>query len=267
MPWPPMRSAQDELMSSLSESQGAVARALVAGATLSADQLLGGSNPLRRLAIHQRHFEASLTAALVQKFPACAWLTSPELVAAAARAFAHAHPPRQPCIAEYGPEFPEFLAAFYGAATWPPLRSFAELELAAGRASIAVDRPPLAWSALADLGAGRLTDARLVLQPGLAYVASRWRIDEVMTAYLRGEAPYAPGGGDTFVEVRGARGDLSLTRLDRTTYAFRAGLASATLGDAAEGALELDGGFDAGAALRALVAAGFVISVRTHEEG
>ena len=253
-------------MRSLAELQSDVAQALVAGAALPASRFVGGANPLRRLAIHQRHFDASLTAALVQKFPACAWLASPELVAAAARAFVHAYPPRRPCIAEYGRDFPAFLAAFDGTAAWPALRSFAELEWAVGQASIAVDRPSLTWAALAGFGAERLADARLVLQPDLAYFASRWRVDEVMRAYLHGDARCAPSADETFVEIRGARGELSLTRLDRATYTFRASLTNATIGEAAEGALELDRDFDAGTALRALVAAELVVAVLAEQE-
>jgi uncharacterized membrane protein YphA (DoxX/SURF4 family) len=187
-------------------------------------------------------------------------------VAAAARAFAHAHPPRKPCIAEYGREFPAFLAGFDGATGWPALASFGELEWAVGQASIAVDAPPLSWPTIGSVGAERLAVARLVLQPGLAYLDSRWRVDDVMRSYLRGEAPHAPSAYDTFIEIRGARGELKLTRLDRATYAFRAALESATIGEAAERALDRDGDFDAGAALRALVTAGLVTAVRAERD-
>jgi hypothetical protein len=251
---------------SLAELQRDIARALVEGAELPAHPLVGGAQPRRRLAIHRRHFAASLAAALLQKFPACAWLTGAELIAAAAQAFVRAHPPRRPCIAEYGREFPVFLGAFDGAAARPELQSFAELEWAAGRASIAVDATPLAWPTLASLGVERLAAARLVLQPAVAYAASRWRIDDTLGAYLRGEPPHTPSAGQTYVEIRGARGELSLTRLDRATHAFRAALAGATIGAAAEDALEIDARFDVGAALHALVAAGLAIAVRTDEE-
>jgi hypothetical protein len=249
----------------LAEIQEALAKALVSGARVAAAHFVGGTDPARRLAIHERHYVTSLTAALAQKFPACAWLTSGDLMAAAARAFVRARPPGRPCIAEYGREFPEFLAGFAAAGAWPFLPSFAALEWHVALASIAVDAPSLEWASLAGLGAERLLDARFELQPGLGYLAAPWDVAELMTAYLRGAAPFAAARARTFIEIRGARAELSLARLDGATYTFRAALAAgARLGDAATGALEIDAKFDAGAALRMLVAAGLAIGATTE---
>jgi hypothetical protein len=248
----------------LAEIQEAVSQALVSGTRPMTVGLVGGANPLRRLAVHERHFVTSLTAALAQRFPACAWLTNADVVAGAARAFVRARPPRRPCIAEYGREFPEFLADFAAAGAWQFLRWFAELEWRVGHASIAVDMPPLEWTSLAGLGAERLLDARLRLQPGLGYLAAPWDVADLMTAYLRGAAPFAPTAAHTYIEIRGARGELSLVSLDAATHTFRAALAaSGTIADAATGALEVDGTFDAGRALRRLVAAGLATGVVT----
>jgi hypothetical protein len=246
---------KDAAMRSLADLQGTFARALTAGAAATpfAAELVGGADSAARFAIHQRHYESSLTDALRTKFPACAWLAGADVVAAAARAYARRYPPSRPCIAEYGREFPGFLAAF--GRGLPYLESFAELEWAVGQASIAVERTPCSWTEVSRLDPERLVDSRLVLQPGLHYLASSWRIDELMTTYLGGSEPerFELVESNTWVEVRGARGEVGVSRLEPSVFEFRTALAAGIpLGEAASRALDTDASFDAGAALRTL---------------
>src|SRR3954451_16728185 len=77
--------------------------------------LAGGRDPQGRLAIHHHHYQASLTRALLEKFPAVSWLAGERFATAAAQAFVHAHPPAAPCIAEYGVDYPAFLTSRAGA--------------------------------------------------------------------------------------------------------------------------------------------------------
>jgi hypothetical protein len=247
----------------LAELQSSIARAMTTGEREPIRaQLLGGTAPIRRLGIHLRHYEASLTAALRDKFAGCAWLVGADLVSAAARAYVHAHPPRRPCIAEYGDDFPRFLASYARAPAVPYLEPFAALEWAVGQASIAIDYPPLSWSALAQIGPERLLDSTLVLQPGLQYLRSAWGVDRLMILYLSGTEPelFELPESDTFIEVRGARADVRLASLDGATFAFRMGLAAgSSIGTAADRALEYDSTFDPGAALRLLANVGLVV--------
>lgn len=253
-------------MPSLAELQGGLAGAMTAGDRRSfVAPLLGGADPDKRLDIHLRHYEGSLTAALREKFAACAWLAGSALVDAAARAYVHAHPPRQLCIAEYGADFPRFLANHPRAPTLPYLESFAELEWAVGQVSIAISHPPLSWPDLAQLGPERLLDSTLVLQPGLRYLRSGWGVDELMALFLCGSEPerFELPGFDTFIEVRGARGAVRLTPLDRGTFAFRVALTAGNpIGTAAERALEHDATFDPGEALRQLASTGYITATR-----
>ena len=69
-------------------------------------------DPSKRLDIHLRHYEASLTAAVVGRFPATVWLIGARRLEQAARRFVHEHPPTAPCIAEYGAAFPTFLGSW-----------------------------------------------------------------------------------------------------------------------------------------------------------
>ncbi|HEX5845517.1 MAG TPA: DNA-binding domain-containing protein, partial [Rhodoplanes sp.] len=127
--------------------------------------LVGGADPGERLAIHRRHCEGSLVRALLEKFPATTWLIGSPAMHDAARAFVGRHPPIAPCIAEYGENFPGFLADREGSPSLAYLRWFAELEWRLVHAAIAIDRPALDLHSLAEHG--DLSDVELVAQPGL----------------------------------------------------------------------------------------------------
>ena len=249
-------------MRALVDLQESFARAMTSGdGAAVGGQLRGGRDPGQRLAIHLRHYATSIAGALCDKFPASSWLIGAEAMREAAVAYARLHPPRQPCIAEYGRDFPQFLARHPRAAGLPYVRSFAELEWAVAQAAIAIDASPLSWAKLASRGAECLVDSTLVLQPGVHYVRANWCIDELMQTYLSGVAPerFVLVDAATQIEVRGARGTFRLVRLDAATFAFRTTLAAGrTVGEAADAALTVDQGFDPGGALRALVDAGLV---------
>lgn len=225
------------------------------GRRIAAD-LRGGGDPRARLAIHLRHYATSLATALRNKFPALTWLVGPSVMSDAAIVYARLHPPLEPCIAEYGREFPKYLSQHPRAAELPYLLSFGELEWAIAQASIAIARRPLTWTEVANVDAERIVDATLALQPGVYHVRSAWRIDELMQAYLNEATPerFVLMEVPTLLEVQGARGAFRLTRLDAATFAFRAALAaSRTVGDAADAALAIEPAFDAGHGLRAIV--------------
>jgi hypothetical protein len=255
----------------LAELQRSLADALIGGDVDAAGTAIyGGRNPRARLGIHVRHYEKSLVTALHMKFPATQWLLGSALVAAAARAYVHAHPPTRPCIAEYGGHFPAFLALFGRARGLPYVRTFAELELAAAEAATAIEFPPLSWQDVVSVGSERLLGCTVGVQPGARYLRSRWRVDELMKMYLSDSIPerFVVDRSEACVEVRGARGALRIARLDRATFAFRAALAARrSVSDSAVRALRYDASFDAGAALRELVRVGLAASLNPRPEG
>lgn len=249
-------------MPALTELQRNFARAVTTGdGEAFAGFLRGGVDPGARLAIHLRHYATSLATAIGDKFPATAWVVGAAAMREAARAYVRACPPLQPCIAEYGRDFPRFLARHASAASLPYLGELAELEWAVAQASIAVDVPSLSWAELASRGAERLLDSTLALQPGAHYLRCAWRVDELVQAYLGGTAPerFVLLDVPTPIEILGARGAFRLTRLESATFEFRAALAAGrAIGDAAEIALAIEPTFDPGNALRALVDARLV---------
>ncbi|MFN3657478.1 MAG: putative DNA-binding domain-containing protein [Pseudolabrys sp.] len=243
----------------LAEIQARVRDAIVDGRTAQLHGVLtGGRDPLARFSVHRRHYEASLVRVLAGKFPALVWLAGSPFVTEAARAFVRLHPPRAPCIAEYGEEFPAFLAEA-GRFDW--LRSTGELEWRLGRAAVAVEYRPIGVQALQAVDPRELGRCTLAVQPGLSYLAAAWPVDRLVALFLSDQAPpsYAFDPEDVFLEVCGARGAFTMTRLDAATFTFRRALArGAAIASAAEQALEADPAFDAGQGLLQLIATGLV---------
>jgi hypothetical protein len=257
-------------MPSLAEAQTWLRKTIVEEcADVALPLLVGGQDPAKRLAVHQRHFEASLTSALLGKFPATSWLIGSMVITEATRAFVHRHLPAVPCIAEYGSDFPQFLAHCVGAERVPYLYSFAELEWHLGHAAIAVDHPALTIDAFAMIEADELVDLRLKLQPGLRYCAAAWPVDDLIRLYLSDAAPerHEFESADVHLEICGARGEFRIERLDVASFAFRKALAERqTIEMAAEQALEREANFDPGRALTAFIAETRVVAMISSEE-
>lgn len=235
-----------------------------------APMLIGGTEPARRLAIHHRHYQASLVDALLGKFPACAWVLGTPIVAEAARAYVRCHPPAAPCIAEYGAAFPEFLAVHAEARLFPCVQSLAKLEWDLGRIAIAVDAFPIGMDALAVMDATLLPDVVLGLQPGVRYLDLEWPVDELIKLFLSDSEleHFHLEPAAVCIELRGARGTFHINRVDRATFAFRSAIAAgASVGAAAEYALEVDPDLDVGAALAALIADNLAVAVALPTAG
>jgi hypothetical protein len=252
---------------SLAETQLRIRRAVVDGdAAGIPPQLIGGRDPRRRLAIHQRHYRSSLVTAIRTKFPATAWLLGMPFLDEAAKQFVRQQPPAAPCIAEYGEEFPRFLSTYLGGARVPYIRSFAELEWHLGQVAIAVDQPALALDAFSTLEINTLMDASLMLQAGLRYLHASWPVDDLMKLYLTDTAhsEYRLAPADVWLEVRGSRGEFQINRLNAAEFVFRKTvLHRQSISNAAQRALDTNAEFDAGQAFTTLVNGGYVIAITT----
>ncbi len=189
-------------MLTLADIQAGIRDAVVKGNAAGITPVLfGGTRPEYRLAIHRRHYVASLTRALVERFPATVWLVGSDLVTHAATSFVQDQHPSRPCIAEYGDGFPRYLGAHPAAESLPYLGQFAELEWHLGRLALA-------------------TDASANLQ----YIHLHWALDELIGLYLTATAPdeYVLQPEEIWLEIRGIRGDLEMKRLTRDEFARRA---------------------------------------------
>jgi hypothetical protein len=184
-------------MRRLAEIQSDFRDAVVDGSTERISQILvGGYHPEKRLAIHQRNYQASLTDSLLTRFPATHWLLGTPVITDAAKHFIRECPPQAPCIAEYGSDFPDFLGRCVS--HLPYVRDFAQLEWFVGKAAIAVDEPT-----------------------GVHYLRAGWPVDELLKIYLTDNAPseFRLSPDDVLLEIRGARGEFQVNRLSMSSKA------------------------------------------------
>jgi hypothetical protein len=256
-------------MPPLAEIQAHVRHAVVAGDPAGiVPMLMGGADPARRLAIHQRNYETSLVNALLGKFPATGWLVGSGFLTQAAREFIRNHPPHAPCIAEYGEDFPRHLETRSHAEGVPYMRALAELEWRIGHAAIAADRPALKVDDIAGQNPESLCDMALAVQNGVHYLAASWPVDELMKTYLAEKVPdvFQLSPGDFRFEIRGSRGAFQINRLDAGEFAFRDGIRSGrTIGAAAELGLEADPDFAIGPSFLKLITDGLVVAINHPE--
>ena len=109
-----------------------------------------------------------------------------------------------------------------------------------------------------------------MLQAGLRYLHASWPVDGLMKLYLTDTAPseYPLAPADVWLEVRGARGEFQINRLNAAEFVFRkAVLEPQPIGTAAERALDAGAGFDVGRAFTTLVRAGYVIGTTSPDRG
>lgn len=262
-------------MRRLAEIQAAIRHAVVGGDDSGIASILVGAGGAKagankRLKVHRRHYETSLVTALFEKFPATVWLIGSPLFTEAAIRYIRQYPPQRPCIAEYGEEFPAFLAACAtssstGNRSLPYVGDFAALEWFIGKTAIAVDQPALPVEALSSIAGRELPNAALALQSALYYFHGSWPVDDLITLYLTDSAPeqMAFEPADARIEVRGARGEFQINRLTPGEFAFRKSLADGhPIGNAADAALEFETSFDTGRALAAVFACRLVTAIK-----
>jgi hypothetical protein len=256
-------------MPSLAEIQMRLRGAVVDGeAAAILPFLIGGANPARRLSIYRRHYDASLVGQILGRYPTVVWLVGRGFATAAAKNFVRRHPPAAPCLAEYGEDFPAFIAGLRGAEDVPYLRSVADIDWCLGEAAAAIEYPAIVITRLADTDSEALLDLRLGLQPGLRYLEAPWPADDLISLHLSEQAPdhYALDRQEVRLEIHGARGAFRITRLGRGVFAFRRAIGEGvTIGTAIERAQQTDPAFDAGSAFISIFADGLVASVTARD--
>lgn len=251
-------------MPSLSETQAAFRLAVVDRTAATPAMLLAPAPVEGRLAIYRRHHRESLVRHLAGRYPTVEWLLGTARFVGLAEQFIHTSPPSVPCMAEYGAGFSAGLEHHDVAASLPYLADVGRLDWMLGDAAVAISLPPLAITALSEFPGDRLPDLGLRLQPGAHYLRSGWPVDDLVRIRL-GDGPpdrLEFNALPVALEVRGARGQFGIGRLEPAESAFRSALCGATtLGAAIENALATDSEFDVPTALGALFAAGLVVDI------
>lgn len=256
-------------MPSLSDAQEQFRAAVVARDVHVPSMLRAPGPVVERLEIYRRHYREALTRHIVGRYPTVEWLLGSARTMQLAEQFIRVSPPSAPCMAEYGAGFIEALKSDAGTGTLPYLGDVAELDWNLGNVSVAIDRPALAISALSESPPDRLPDIGLCLQPGLSYLRSGWPVDDLVRIRLSEQPPqtlqFTPIA--VALEVRGARGQFRIARVDPAVLGFRAALAAGeTLGTATDQGLSVDPHFNLSLALASVFAEGLVVEIVSPTE-
>jgi hypothetical protein len=212
-----------------------------------------------RLGVYRHHVFESLGAALVATFPTVQALVGPEFFRALARAFVRHALPQQPVLAEYGADFPAFVAGFEAARDLPYLADVARLDWALNVAFHARLDGRLEAADLSALPAERLPSMSISLAAGVVLVSSPYPLDRIwetsQPAAEKATVNLNSGGANLLVLRR--PDDAAFVRLSAGEAAFMAALTKGmSLERAAGAAFQADPAFELSTSFARLLALG-----------
>jgi Putative DNA-binding domain len=221
-----------------------------------------GLDPAARVGIYRNHAFATLGASLRGIFPVVCRLVDERFFAYAAHEYVRQHPPHSRCLAEYGADFADFLAAFEPCKALPYLPDVARFEWALNVAATMREVVPLPPHALASVPPKEAAYITLRLQPSLSYMSSPWPVDKVWQSNQETEVSAVNlASGGARLQIRRAGDAVAWVRLDPATFVFRKALADGlVLGSAMAAATLQDAGFHLAEEVQHIFADGLAIA-------
>jgi len=204
-------------MRSLAELQTAMSKAIISGdaAPLAGEITAPAADALRRFGIYRNNTFLSLIRHLKAVFPVTARLSDERFFSYAAFEFVRSHPPQEPRLSAYGKGLPLFLSKFPACRAAPVVPAIASLEWAIHAALTAPEERALPPTALAGM---RRSSVRLVLQPSLQLVFSRWPLLPLLQGTHPEAAPLARRS--TYTAVLRAGDRICFMDLSSARYVF-----------------------------------------------
>lgn len=209
-----------------------------------------------RLRIHRNHVRDSLASALAATFPTVQAVVGADFFRGMARAFVGRSLPVQPVLAEYGADFPAFIAGQIDSHGLPYLADVARLDWALNLAFHAPAGDRLLAADLTAVPAGRLPALRLMLAPGTALVGSPYPLDRIWAA-SQPDSPADPvdlADGGAHLLVLRRPDDAAFVSLSAGEAAFVGGIGEGLSLEEAAG--RGDTGFDLSAGFARLLGLG-----------
>ena len=245
---PTLPELQTELAAAILEEGAAELLTVVATDELS---------PAARVQVYANHVLTSLTAALEATYPVVCRLVDRRFFGFAADLYIRRHPPRGPCLHEYGEDFADFLERFPPCAGHPYLADVARLEWVMNAALHADDIAAVEPAALTSVPPESVGQLVFRTDPSAVWLRSPWPVDRIWRANQPDAGPEVVvdlAAGPARLEIRRRDDVVTLRRLEPAEFAFRAALgAGVTLEAATEAAFEEDAEFDLTHALRSAV--------------
>ena len=223
-----------------------------------------------RLRIHRRHVAHSLGSALAATFTTVHALVGEAFFRDMAQRFIRQTLPAQPVLAEYGADFPAFVAGYEPAVSLPYLADIARLDWALNVAFHSPAGRRLAAADLAGIAAETLPSLSLALPEGATLIGSHYPLDRIWNAAQ-------PGAPADTVDLGDGRADLLvLRRSDDAAFivlapgeaAFVAALIDgASLEGAADRGSRADPSFDLSTVFARLLGLQAFAALQQDEEG
>jgi hypothetical protein len=223
-----------------------------------------GKGAVKRYNVYRNNVTVSLIDSLAAIYPAVQRITGAEFFRAMARFHVRATPPTSPLLFEYGRDFPAFIASYEYAQNMPWLADVARVERAWLDAYHAVDAPPLAAAALAQVSADRLGDIIFRVHPATRIVRSAFPAVAIF-AMNRADDPVTSLKSNTAEDALVTRPDMEVDvrLLPSGNATFLASLIDgATLAEAASKALAETSAFDLSASIAGMIEAGVFTTLR-----
>ena len=226
----------------------------------------GGADPVSLLAIYRNNMLITLTDTLAATFPVVRRLVDPRFFEYASQTFISGNLPSRPCLAEYGSDFPSFLALFPAAAEVPYLSDVASLEWAISRVMRADIEPAISLDSIVNIETDP-AEIRLRIGTGVRFLASEYPVHQIWLTNRSDIEPAEMHLSCTKEHLQIRQTDsLELQCLPPAVWLFRALIADGgTLGAAAEAALELDPLFKLSVALASMFNEGIVVGLADLE--
>lgn len=209
-----------------------------------------------RLRVYRHHVAFSLGSALAATFPTVHALVGEAFFRSMAQRFVSQTMPTQPVLADYGGEFPAFVAGYGPAASLPYLTDIARLDWALNVAFHSPAGHRLTAADLAGIAPQRLPSLSIAFPAGAALIGSRYPIDRIWSTSQPGASDEAVdlGSGRTELLVLRRSDDAAFIVLTMGEAAFVAALIDgASLEAAAEKVLRAEPDFDLSAGFARLL--------------
>ncbi len=222
----------------------------------------------RRYAVYRNNVTVGLVRALEANFPVVRRLLGEEYFAGFARDFAQIQPPQSPLMFQYGAAFPKALESDADLANYPYLGDVARLEILWRESYHAADAPPLAGDALASMDPDALFKSRFTLHPATRLLQSRFAIQSIFAANVseNAEQGFDPSDPQSVMTTRPHHA-VTVHAIPPDQFAFFHALKMGeTLGDALDGAADLNTNFDLPGTLALLLQSGAFQSIQTGGE-
>jgi hypothetical protein len=208
------------------------------------------------LAVYRNNVMSGLIKVVAARFPSVRRLLGEDCFLESVRRFIAAEPPRSPVLLDYGDGFPEFLRSSGGDAC---IADIGDLEVARGRAYHAADTVSLPPQAFAAIPTKRLAGLRLTFHPSVSLLQSQFPIVSLWQVNQEaGDANLRRGCAEAALIARPLL-EVEVWNLPPGGFAFFIALGrGATMGEAAQAAMDAAPDFDLAVNLALLIRANIV---------